>query len=452
VREAAEKPKRQLVRSELNLEQNPVFTVSTYRKKSREITVKEVSPTGEVSERKVIIGKTVDGIETGVLTTHHFRVYLVLIKFWEEAGRPINDPVHFTILKILKEIGLADTGPNYETVKRILRHLVQIPLTFENSFFIPKKGSEQGGYKTLEDFHVLSDLYIYERKKVGKIRKIRGYGEFQFSKPILENLVNNHTHPLRLDVITSFKKRKELAILLYTYIDRNLAFKDKYEVRLEKLFDHLDLSQNYVRSPSDRKVKIEPVLKELEGKPLSTGILSYCRVHKSEDGKDYKLVARKKPFERALEASTAEVPQLEPSKADLLTTLKEHGLTESQAGELLQLKEERVIRIQLEALAYRIKEYRSQGKEVNEAALLYRSIKENWSLPSSYLEAKAKEEREKRAKHYVLWHCRRYGCENFDKTIMSPKERGAPAKCPACGADITIMQEDYIAYPKDERG
>ena len=54
--------KTETVRSELNLEQNPVFTVSNYPKKSREAIYRKYLPTGEINESKVIIGKTADGV------------------------------------------------------------------------------------------------------------------------------------------------------------------------------------------------------------------------------------------------------------------------------------------------------------------------------------------------------------------------------------------------------
>jgi hypothetical protein len=396
------------VGSELNLEQNSIFAVSNYPGKSRETVIRKRLSTGEVIERKIIVGKTVDGIETGVLTTNHFKIYLALIKFWEEAGRPIDNPIRLTTLKILKEVGLSDTGPNYETVKRILRHLVQIPITFENCFFIPGNGSEQGRYGTLEDFHILSSLYIYERKRVGQ--KARGYGEFQFSNPILRNLINNYSHPLRLDVIREFKKHKDLSILLYTYIDRNIAFKDSYEIGLEKLFEHLDLSQRHVKYPSGRKRVLEPVLEQLIGKKLSTGILSHADIQKTVDGQDYKLVCRKKPFPKKLrdnpeqltlpigtELDELETPESPDPGSELFPLLIGNGLTEKQAAKLIAEKDPEVIRTQVEYLPYRVAEYKAQKKNINMPAILYDSISDNWNVPKGYIEAgKAKEREVKR--------------------------------------------------------
>ncbi len=394
-----------IVRSELNLEQNSVFTVSNYRGKSREVVGKGTSPAGEIYERKAIIGRTIDGIETGVLTTHHFKLYLALIRFWEAAGRPVNVPVHFTVLRIIKTLGMINSGSNYDMIKRNLVNLRQIPITFINSFYL----LDEGMFRTLEPFTILSRLRIYERQKVGEHQKTYGYGEFRFDDNIVESLINNHSHPLRLDVVSSFKKHKDLSILLYIYLDRNLAFKDKYEIGLEKLFDHLDLSQKQIRYPSDRKVKIESVLEQLRGKELSTGILSSAQITRTKDGRNYKLVCRKKSFIKRLEKDDPEptmwdrieipeVPKAESgsteSNSELLPLLIEKGLTQKQAAKLVAEKDPEVIADQLMYLPFRVKEYESQRKEINEPAILYNSIIEDWKVPKSYLEAEKEKERE----------------------------------------------------------
>jgi hypothetical protein len=392
---------RLTVRSELNLEKNAIFTVSTYRKKSREVVIKETGSGGKVAERTIVVGRTAEGVETGVLTTNHFRIYLALIELWEKAGKPINDPVHFTVYKIIKRLDLRDDGRTYAGIKRSLYGLRQIPVEFVDSFFAP----DEGDFRSLRPFTVLSYLDIYERKKIGKRQRTRGYGEFQFDRHILASLINNYTHPLRLDVISSFKKHKDLSILIYTFIDRNLAFKDRFEIGLENLFKTLDLSQRHVKYPSDRKRVVDPVLEQLRGKQLSTGVLSYAQILKTTDGRDYKLACRKKPFPKRLEErGTPSQPELpiptktEPesaeSSSELFPLLIKKGLTQKQAAKLIAEKSPEIISNQLEYLAFRLREYESQRKEINEPAILYESISDNWKVPKSYLEAEKEKERE----------------------------------------------------------
>ena len=329
-----------IVRSELNLEKNSIFTVSTYRGKSREIKQTEKLPTGETIERTVIVGKTKDSIETGILTIYHFKVYLALIELWEKAGKPVNETVHFTIYKLIKRLDLSDDGRTYEKIKVALYNLRQIPIEFIESFYL----SEENSFTTLEPFSILDRLRIYERRS-GKKQKTRGYGEFRFDDHILDNLMDNYVHPLRLDVIKSFKKHKDLSILIYTYLDRQLAYKDKFEVGLATLFDELDLSQDHIRYPSDRKVVINPVLDELRTRPLSTGILSHVDVRKTKDGLDYKLVSRKLSFKTpqftntypAKQSNTPKIESIQDEDEEPFTEqIQEYrtNLTESESKEL----------------------------------------------------------------------------------------------------------------------
>jgi len=383
-----------IARSELNLEQNSIFTVSNYKGKSREVFVVEKNEDGEIRERRAIIGRTIQGAETGILTTQHFKVYLALTKIWEEAGRLIEAPIRFTILRIINLLGIVDAGPNYEMIKQQLITLRQIPLTFIDSFFVPNEGT----YKSLRPFTILNHLEIYERGNATD--QTISYGEFQFDRYILESLANNHVHPLRLDVIRGFKKRRDLSILLYTYLDRNLALKERYEIGLEKLFNHLDLSQDYITYPSQRKQKIQPVCTIIEGKPLSSGVLSYCRVHRTRNERDYKLVCQKKPFPkkgkgRDLLAYLPESIRVEPGLIPkLVPLLIEKGLTEKQAARLVAEKSPEVITNQLQYLPFRLKEYEGQRKEINEPAILYESINDNWKVPKSCLKAEKEKERE----------------------------------------------------------
>ena len=278
-----------IVRSELNLEQNCVFSLADNRK-SRTTTYQDILPNGTKRIRTVSVGKTIDGIEVGILTAHHFRIYLSLLDLWEKQGRPTDKPIHFSVLKIIKKLGLADAGPNYDLLKKHLVHLRQIPITFEQSFY-----NGDDGYMSLRPFSILKHLDIYERKYKSKTgQKTRGYGEFEFANPIVESLITNYSHPLRLDIIAGFRHYKDMATLLYAYLDRNLANQPFYEITLEKLFNHLDLNDENVKYPSQRKKRIDPVIPELVGKPISTGILTSLEIKKTKDGSDYKLICQKK--------------------------------------------------------------------------------------------------------------------------------------------------------------
>jgi len=390
-----------IARSELNLEHNSVFTVSTYKERYREVFAKKIGPDGVIYKIRAIIGKTEDGKEVGVLTTYDFKVYLVLLKFWEEAGQPVNELINFTIRDVIEGLGMVNSGANYRRVKKHLAHLRQIPITFIESFYIKNEGE----YTDLAYMSILNHLDIYERRRQDGSARPRGVCKFRFDQHILDNLIGNHSHPLRLDVIITLDEYEELAILLYAYLDRNLAFRDTYEIRLEKLFEHLGLSQEYVRFPSDRKAKIEPVIKKLYGKELSTGVLSLIEIKRTSDGAGYKLICGKSPFISKLsEALTLDdVKCYEPdaynkqeSESNLFSMLVEAGLTAKQAGKLILEKPLKVVKAQLEYLPFRVGGYKAQNKKINEAAILFDSIMYEWQPPEGYV--RAEEEIEKKAR------------------------------------------------------
>ena len=441
-----------LVRSELNLELNKIFAGLKRGQRSREIVSQEQLPSGDVIERRIIVGRTHDGTEVGDLTPYHFLVCLALEELWEKAGKPLYDVVPFTTLKLMQRLGMDDSGEEYERIKGWIRDLRQRPITFVNAFY----SSDNDEHIDLSDITVLSHLHIYERryhtKRAGK--KTRGYGEFQFDRHILQSLIENYAHPIRLDVAKGFDQQRERAILLYTYLDRNLAFRSTYEVGLEKLFNHVGFGQDNIPYPAKRKQRLEPIVKQLEGVKLSSGKLSYCRIQKTRDGKDYKLVARKRQS-TSTDHNEANEPEhaatLPQENASLAEKLRAHGLTASQITELTPMGET-VLQRQLEALPYRIQLYRDRKESVNAAALLYQSIKQNWTLPHSYLAAKKQVEREAKAKHFVLWSCRNIidECSYSRKAMSTPHEKGTPDACPACGSTIEILNRDYIVYPNEK--
>jgi len=435
---------REFTRSELNLEKNAVFTVSAYKGLSREIIFRQQDDKGLVHEHRVIIGKTIDGHELGVLTVYHFKIYLVLLELWEKAGKPIHDPVHFTVRQILTRLESPVGGNDYQHVKKVLYNLRQIPIEFRDSFFDPRRGE----FKSLKPFSVLSHLEIYERKynvSDGEETRVMGYGEFQFSRHILESLLSNYSHPVILDVVKEFKKHQELAILLYVYVDRNLAFKNQYEVTLDKLFDHLDLSQKQIRYPADRKVKIKPVLSELKGKPLSSGTLTEARIVPTEDRTNYKAIFQKNPYpalprdiqkpkEESLPSPEHKIKQI--LDAEFIAKLSKLGLSQSQIDRVVARYPRDKIIDWLNSQRYWKK------KAENPAAFFLKALEGDWVLPNEYFKHKG-------AKHFVLWQCSHYpDCTNSQKVISSPKEQSPKASdlCPQCKHTIKILDPDRIEY------
>ena len=290
-----EKMKRQkdlIIRSELNVEKWAIlFATSKFRGKSREVY-------RHIREARVgvIVGRQKDDrgnvIEVGILRVPDLKVFYGLIKLWELAGRPADEPVRAGFRELARVLGKQWGGEEYQQLRLALERLRRIPIDWVGSFYRKETG-------TLEEYisqtNILSVLELYRRERAADLHA--GFA-FKFDDHLLSNLLSNHTKPLNLDVILGF--RKELSVLLYCHIDLVLADKVKYERKTAELFEDLAIKGVKYRYPSARKQNLEPALGELKGVRLSTGILQQATLERTSGGKDYKAIFVKKAFKPAL--------------------------------------------------------------------------------------------------------------------------------------------------------
>ena len=272
------------IRPDLNIEKwsiwQPVHSRNSPRERifEREITL----PDGSKLTAQVEISFT----GKGTITTKEQKVYWALLKCWGEKGSS-DERIHFSrreLVRMLKRKG----GMNVtKSIDQSLWRLRFTPITWRNSYYNSATGET---FEELEGFTILSELKIFRRKK-GE-GAYHGVGYFQFDKHVLTNLLNNHTKPLLFDTAISFKS--EIAQLLYPHVDLVMADKYKYERRTKALFENLGLTGKEYVYLSARKRRLEPALKEMEGKPLTTGVLTKAALEKTKDGKDYKVVFEKK--------------------------------------------------------------------------------------------------------------------------------------------------------------
>lgn len=274
---------RDILRSELNIEKWPIFTTSTFKGKSREFSRDVTTLDGKMVSRKVVIGKIADK-EVGVLRTFDMKGFYALIKLWEEAGKPTDKNVHFALHKIAEILKREWGRTTHRQIRNMIDRLRFIPIKWICSW---RQRDSDKEFSLENGFTILEDKQIFEKKETGQMEF--SFSSFRFHKEIIKNLLENYTKPIYLDIIINFKK--EISILLYRHVDLIMADKNHYERNTENLF--IDLGLGEYSYPSKRKQLLEPVLQELEGVELSTGILSEIKLEKTQDEKDWKVIFRK---------------------------------------------------------------------------------------------------------------------------------------------------------------
>jgi hypothetical protein len=236
---------------------------------------------------KIISRVEVGYTQLGTLTTEEQKLLYVLIKLWEDAGKP-DVQVFFSTRSLARMLKKKGWGTNViHAITKSLRKLRTIPIEWVNSYF--DKTKEGAVLVDRRPFSILGELRVVERSQDGAVNSSLGY--FKFDDHILRNLQLNYTKPVCIEEF--FKLKSEIAQLVYTHVDLIMNDKSRYERRSRELFDDLGLKNAEYEHMYERKRALEKAVKELDGIRLSSGILRSANVEKTNDGKDYKVVFSK---------------------------------------------------------------------------------------------------------------------------------------------------------------
>ena len=288
--EKQERKAQDFVRPDLNLERWQIFATSQFRGMSRVLSR---------GNAKVVIGRVKASSqpkgyrEVGVLRIPELKCFYALIRLWEQAGKPWDGSIEFSLHEIAQVLHMSWGGRNFQLIEEWLDRLKKIPIDWVNAYYQKDMDVTEN---ILQSFTILGDLVIYKRTVGAQLAL--ALSSFKFHERVLRNLLDNNTKPLNLKVLLDLQK--EIAVLLYRYLDLVMADKTRYERNAASLLmEDLHLEGNRYGYPSRRKQVLEPALAELQGVELSTGILTSARLERTVDGSDWKGVFEKQPFEKS---------------------------------------------------------------------------------------------------------------------------------------------------------
>jgi len=277
------------LRPEINIEKHADFIFapahSPNAHKSRSRSWVEILPDGSKVKASVLI----ESVRGRTLTTKTRKVYLALQQIREDKGWNNEEKTHFSLYEISKIAGLKWAGKkSSKDIRNELLQLRIVPFIWQYSF------TDKDGHKVqaLDTFNVLDHLKIYEKRDRKTDELFVSLSNFRFNEEIRKNLKANKTKPTNT---IALKIRGEIASVLYARLDIVLADKTRYERTTAGLFEDLRLEGIKYRYPSARKQNLTKAIQELDGLPISTGTLSLS-LEKTANGKDWKLVAVKKPL------------------------------------------------------------------------------------------------------------------------------------------------------------
>jgi hypothetical protein len=317
------------IRSELNIEKWPAIWQPAKSKNKPSVRVMEREVTVASGNRlvsRVEVGYT----QLGTLTTEEQKMLYVLIRLWEDSGKP-DTQVFFSSRGLARMLKKKGWGTNViQAITKSLRKLRTIPIEWINSFYDQTK---QGAVVVdRRPFTLLGELRVVERRQDGAVNGSLGY--FKFDDHVLTNLQLNYTKPVCIEEF--FKLKSEIAQLIYSHIDLMLFDKTRYERRSRELFDDLGLNNSEYNRMYERRRAIEKALKELVGIRLSSGVLKSADIEKTSDGKDYKVWFSKTAATSRLGAAAPEkLPEVAPPSVVVNHYGKDKDALTLQAEELV---------------------------------------------------------------------------------------------------------------------
>lgn len=281
----------EITRPELNIAKwSNVLFVSPYLKKGlyeKRTKTFDVSYEGQKVEASLTV---TPHHEMKTLTTTSYRVFLALVQIWEYQGKPADGRITFSGRQLALLLGWKWGGATSDRIREQLQILRRTGISWLRLF----RAEAGETISRVDDMSILGDGSYFDAKdRLGRER-FSALHRVVFGEFVRNNLVNGVTKPINYHAYLSIEN--EAAANLYTQIDIYLSGRKSVWQRrsLALLYEDLGMTGKRYEQKKHRHAKLRDLVKEVDGKELSTGKLSVT-VEQTADGQDYKLVARRVP-------------------------------------------------------------------------------------------------------------------------------------------------------------
>ena len=378
---------RELYRDELNFAEFPLASLSTSLPKDQ----KTLEFTDEIFDKarnqKVTRKLTITASDKyGLPTAMDDEVILGLIQLTAKTDFA-DRRVLFTRYQLLKLLNWSDDTRNYDRLEQSLNRWLGVTLYYDKSWWSKEEQSWVN-----EGFHLLDHVTVFDkerqRRTAKKSEENAGKSSFVWNDVVFNSFRAGYLKQIDFE----FYKRLESAISkrLYRFLDKRFYHRERLEFDLKSFAcEHIGLSKNYHNG--ELKRVLAPAIAELESqgflKPLSVEERFIRRARGS-----WSVV-----FVQAKHGAVLLSEQL----PELVKALRDRGLSLQSARKLVAQHPETSIREKI-ALFDWLLGRRDPRIQKNPAGFLYRSIRDDFSLPDDFRAAAAAAERPKPAERKVI--------------------------------------------------
>lgn len=252
-----------------------------YERRRHEWEVK--LPDGNLAQARI---EVIPAKDERCYTSRSYDVFLALIVIWKNRGMP-DAPMDIYLSDIARTLELKTSGQALKMILDELSCLFHTAISWVFSFETSNEEKE-----TLQNQRIL-DTFSYVRvseRKGGAGKK--SFASVRLSEHIRMNLKNQVTIPVNFQVRKSIKS--EVSKSAYSRADNILAYKDVYQRKGENFVKEYGLKESRYVYKSQRKVLLETVQQNLDGKETSRkGVFMRVGVEETKDGLDWKIIFTK---------------------------------------------------------------------------------------------------------------------------------------------------------------
>lgn len=387
-------------RDELNLAEFPIAAIG-YRVESAQKTIVYKDETfdkalGKLIPRKLTITASDD---FGLPTATDDEVLLGLLQLTFKHGFK-NRIVNFRPIELLRILGWAINGANYERLREALSRWVGVTLRYTNAW----RDKSSGEWKDRE-FHIIDAQSFTSTVNRGNA-SLEGAASFTWNEVVFANFQAGNLKALDFDFYRKLKS--SIAKRIFRFLDKRFYHRNGLTFDLETFaFEKIGLSRSVSIDMAQVKRRLTSAIEELER-------LNYIKT--LPPAKRFTKRLRRGHwdvhFERWGEGEGANpTPDLPVEQVSgLESRLRSYGITPAKCRKLVSQHDSRQIEAQLEQLDFLISKGGGTAPQ-NAAGWLTRAIAENWTAPLGFvsqaeiLEA-ARNEAEKARKRSEVKKCR----------------------------------------------
>lgn len=281
--------KNVVIRADLNLEKWPIFTTRRDQKTGRVLKREYTDRLGNKVIEKVSVGVSTlpDGEVCGPFKTFDYKVLAVLYHLWDIDGRPTDRPVAYSIYQVAKLLNISLGGENLTMIRSSIMRLKNTPIQWQNSY---RTGGKSGKMlRSVNQFNILSDIGFLTKREDGVTTDVAS--TFRFNPLILQNILDMWSKPIILNTVIGLKS--DISVILYRHLDLMLALRPRYEITLDKLIDELGMDNSAYPYLSHKRTLLQRAIKEISGRPISTGYINRMEIVPTVDNNNLKLVVTK---------------------------------------------------------------------------------------------------------------------------------------------------------------